>query len=83
MLNESQDRALTVQERDEHRLVPTASGNKRAVEARLTNKAEELGLKSRDPVKKTNTLAIASPERMTLEYEIEDLHMWLKSAPTG
>jgi len=49
------NKALTVQERDEHRLVLIASGNKRAVEARLTKKAEELGLKSRDLGKKSQT----------------------------
>ena len=77
------NKALTVQERDEHRLVLTASGNKRAVEARLTKKAEELGLKSRDLGKKAKTLAIGSPDRLNLEREIEDIYTWLKNAPTS
>jgi len=77
------NKALTVQERDEHRLVLTASGNKRAVEARLTKKAEELGLKSRDLGKKAKALAAGSPERLNLEREIEDIYAWLKTAPTG
>ncbi len=77
------NKALTVQERDEHRLVLTASGNKRAVEARLTKKAEELGFKSRDLGKKAKALAIGSPDRLNLEREIEDIYTWLRSAPTG
>lgn len=77
------NKALTVQERDEHRLVLTASGNKRAVEARLTKKAEELGLKSRDLGKKAKPLAANSPERLNLEREMEDIYTWLKTAPTG
>ena len=77
------NRALTVEERDEQRLVLTASGNKRAVEARLTKKAEELGLKSRDLGKKATALASGSPERLNLEREIGEIHAWLKTAPTG
>jgi formylmethanofuran dehydrogenase subunit E len=77
------NKSLTVQDRDEHRLVLTASGNKRAVEARLTKRAEELGLKSRDLGKKAKALATGSPERLNLEREIEDIYAWLKTAPTG
>lgn len=61
----------------------TASGNKRAVEARLTKKAEELGLKSRDLGEKAKALPSGSPERVKLEREIEDIYGWLKTAPTG
>lgn len=77
------NKALVVQERDEHRLVLTATGNKRAVEASLTKKAEELGLKSRDLGKKAKDLPADSPQRVKLEREIEDIYSWLKSAPTG
>lgn len=77
------NRALAVQEQDEHRLVLTASGNKRVVEARLTKKAEELGLKSRDLGKKAKALPADSSERVRLEREIEDIYSWLKTAPTG
>jgi len=76
------NKALLVQDQDEHRLVLTASKNKRAVEARLTKKAEELGLKSRDLGKKAKELAADSPERLNLEREIEDIYTWLKTAPT-
>lgn len=77
------NKALSVQDRDEHRLVLSASKNKRTVEARLTKKAEDLGLKSRDLGNKANTLAAGSPERMKLKREIEDIFKWLKTAPTS
>lgn len=76
------NKALTLQERDEHRLVLTASGNKRAVDVHLTKMAEELGLKSRDLGTKAKALATGSPERLDLEREIEDIYAWLKTAPT-
>lgn len=73
--------ALAVEDRDEHRLVLTAAGNKRKVEARLTRKAEELGLKSRDLGKKAKALPAGSPERVQLERETEEIFSWLKTAP--
>jgi formylmethanofuran dehydrogenase subunit E len=73
--------ALAVEDRDEHRLVLTAEGNKRKVEARLTRKAEALGLKSRELGKKAKELPAGSPERVQLEREIEDIFSWLKTAP--
>lgn len=76
------NKALTVHERDEHRLVLVASKNKRAVEARLTKKAEDLGLKSRDLGKKTKSLPSDSLERVKIERKIEDIYTWLKTAPT-
>lgn len=75
------NKALTVQERNEHRLVLTASGNKRAVEARITKKAEWLGIKSRDLGSKVKSLATGSPERLSLERELADIYAWLKTAP--
>ncbi len=76
------NKALTVIDRDEHRLVLTAEGNKRSVEVRLTKKAEELGLKSRDLGKKIKSLPAGSQERLTLEREVDDIYGWLKTAPT-
>lgn len=75
------NKALTVHDQDEHRLVLTASGNKRQVEARLTKKAEDLGLKSRDLGKKAAVLLAGSQERLQLEREVEEIFSWLKSAP--
>lgn len=76
------NKALTVQDRGEHRLVLTASGNKRTVEARLTKKAEGLGLKSRDLAKSAKALPADSPERVQLEREVEEIYTWLRTAPT-
>ena len=75
------NKALTVQDQDEHRLLLTASGNKRQVEARLTRKAEDLGLKSRDLGKKAAALPTGSQERLQLEREVEEIFSWLKNAP--
>jgi formylmethanofuran dehydrogenase subunit E len=75
--------ALTVLDRDEHRLVLTATGNKRRVEARLTVNAESLGLKSRELGKKAKEIPADSAERMKLEHEIENIYAWLKTAPTS
>ena len=73
--------ALNVQDRDEHRLVLTAAGNKHSVEARLTKKAEEMGLKSRDLGNKVKGLPANAPEKAALEREVEEIYTWLKSAP--
>jgi len=77
------NKAITVQDRDEHRLLLTATGNKRVVEARLTKKAEELGLISRDLGDKAKALPTGSPERVKLEQEIEEIYSWLKTAPAA
>lgn len=73
--------ALAVEDRDEHRLVLTAEGNKRKVEARLTRRAEEFGLKSRELGKKAKALPVGSAERLQFEREIEEIFSWLKTAP--
>jgi formylmethanofuran dehydrogenase subunit E len=74
--------AIVVEDRDEHRLVLTAVDNKRQVEVRLTKKAEELGLRSRELGKKAKTLGSGTPERVLLEREIETVYGWLRTAPT-
>lgn len=76
------NKVLTVQDRDEHRLLLTAEGNMRQVEARLTRKAEELGLRSREIGKKAHGLPADSPERKRLEQEVEGIFAWLRTAPT-
>ena len=73
--------ALSVEDRDEHRLVLTAEGNNRKLEVRLTKKAEDLGLKSRDLGKKAKALPAGLPERVQFEREIEEIFSWLKTAP--
>ena len=74
--------ALVAEDRDEQRLVLTAATNKRQVEARLTKKAEQLGLKSRHLGKKAKALAAGDPKRVLLEQELEQIYTWLKTAPT-
>lgn len=76
------NKALTVQDLDEHRLVLTAVENKLAVEAKLTKQAEELGTKSRDLKKKAKELPSNASERLQLEREVEEIYSWLKNAPT-
>jgi len=75
------NKKLTVQDQDEHRLILTASGNRRQVEARLTKKAEELGKRSLDLNKKASLLLFSSPERLQLEKAIDEIYTWLKTAP--
>lgn len=77
------NKTLVVHDKNEHRLVLTATGNKRTVEARLTGKAEELGLKSRDLVKTAKGFPTGSPERVRVEREIEEIYGWLQTAPAG
>ncbi|ACM20555.1 hypothetical protein Geob_2201 [Geotalea daltonii FRC-32] len=77
------NKALVVQDRDEHRLVLTAEGNGLTAEARLTRKAEEMGLRTRDLGKKAKALGAGSPDRQKLEQEIENIYIWLKTAPAG
>jgi formylmethanofuran dehydrogenase subunit E len=75
------DDAPTAQNWGKHRLVLTSEANKCAVEARLTRKAEEMGLVSRDLLGKINALPASSPERMLLEREVEEIYLWLGTAP--
>lgn len=75
------NKALSVTDRDEHRLILTAEGNGLWVEAKLSPRAEEIGLKSRELGKRAKTLPAGSPVRAQLEKEIDDIYTWLKSAP--
>jgi formylmethanofuran dehydrogenase subunit E len=64
-----------------HRLLLTSEANKCAVEARLTSKAEALGRVSRDLLGRIQDLPAGSPERPRLEREVEDIYVWLGTAP--
>jgi formylmethanofuran dehydrogenase subunit E len=75
------NKSLNVQDRNEHRLVLTAAGNKRSVDARLTKIAEEMGLRSRDLGDKVKALPANTPERVALEREVEEIYTWLRTAP--
>ena len=64
-----------------HCLVLTSEANKCAVEARLTRKAQEMGLVSRDLLGKINALPASSTERLLFEREVEEIYLWLGTAP--
>lgn len=71
--------ALVVEDRDEQRLVLTAEGNRRQVEARLTPKASEM---DENLGRRPALLPDGSPERRVLEMEVEEIFDWFRSAPT-
>jgi len=73
--------ALAAQNWGKHRLVLTSGANRCAVEARLTQKAEAMGRVSRDLLGKINALPARSPERLLLEREVEEIYLWLGTAP--
>lgn len=75
------NKAISVTDRDEHRLVLTAEGNGMWVEAKLTPRAEEMGLKSRELGKRAKALPAGTPAREQLEREIDTVYTWLKTAP--
>lgn len=74
--------ALKVDDRNEHRLILTAEGNKQQVEATLTSKASKQALRSKELSKKARNLPENSAERTKLEAEVEEIISWLSSAPT-
>lgn len=75
--------ALAVTDRNEHRLILTAEGNQKKVEATLTAKASALALKSKELRKTARALAENSQERLVLEREIEEIFQWLRTAPSS
>jgi len=75
------NKALTVKDRDERRLVLEAEGNNQRVEATLTPKAEKLALRSKELTKKVRELPQNSAERQALEQEVEEIFTWLRMAP--
>ena len=76
------DSAPTGQDWGGHRLVLTAAAHKCAVEARLTRKAQALGLTSRDLVRRIHALPAGCPERLLLERRVAGIYTWLGTAPT-
>jgi len=52
-----------------------------AVESRLTRKAEEMGIHSRDLVERIHTLPSGAAERLALEKKVEEIYTWLGTAP--
>jgi formylmethanofuran dehydrogenase subunit E len=75
------NRALDVQDRNEHRLLLTDEKSGRQVEARLTATADEKALSTREINKDVRALPVESPERKKLEQSLEAIYAWLKTAP--
>jgi formylmethanofuran dehydrogenase subunit E len=73
--------SMAVRNRGEHRLVLTSDVARCAVEARLTRKAEEMGIHSRDLVERIHTLPSGAAERLALEKKVEEIYTWLGTAP--
>lgn len=77
------NKALTVKDRDERRLVLEAEGNNKRVEVTLTPKAEKLALRSKELGKKARELPENSVERQAVEQEMEEIFNWLRTATTA
>ena len=75
------NKALTVEDRDEHLLVLTDKKSGRKVEARLTHKAEEMGKSYRNLSRKIRSLPDKSAQRIEIVQEIEALLDWFRTAP--
>ncbi len=75
------NKALTVEDRDQHLLVLTDKKSGRKVEARLTHKAEEKGKSYRNLSRKIRSLPGESAQRNEIAQEIEALLDWFRTAP--
>jgi len=72
------NKALTVEDRDQHLLVLTDKKSGRKVEARLTHKAEEMGKSYRNLSRKIRSLPDESAQRIEVAQEIEILLDWFR-----
>ena len=75
------NKTFTLEDRGEMYLVLTDSASGKQVEARLTEKAGTMGKQFRDLSGKSRSLAAGSPERLSLEKEIEAVLDWFRTAP--
>ncbi len=75
------NKALEVEDRNELYLVLTDADSGRRVEARLTQKAEEMGKSYRDLSASIRSAAAGSPERTRLEKDREAVLDWFRTAP--
>ncbi|MDD5307039.1 MAG: FmdE family protein [Deltaproteobacteria bacterium] len=74
-------RTLTVEDRDDHRLVLTAEGNGKQVEAKLTKLADDKGAAFRVMKGKSRALPEGSKERQDIEKEMAVIVKWFQTAP--
>ena len=75
------NKALTVEDRDEHRLVLIDKESGKKAETKLTPKAQEMGKSYRALSKKLRSLPNNSAQRNKVEREIEAVFEWFKIAP--
>ena len=75
------NKALEVEDRNELRLILTDVESGRQVEARLTQKAEDMGKSFRDLSGKARSSAPGSPERLRFEKERDAALDWFRTAP--
>lgn len=73
--------AISVQDSGEHRLILTDEKSGHQVEARLTERATEQAMTSRELLKKARALPVDSPARKELEQEVEAIFAWFRTAP--
>ena len=74
------NKALTVEDRDEHRLILTDKISGKKVETKLTLKAQKMGKGYRTLSKKLRSLPDDSAQRNEVEREIKVLFDWFKTA---
>lgn len=75
------NRAIEVQDKNEHRLLLADDKTGRQVEARITPRGTEKALSTRELNKRAKALPAGSSERKKLEQDIETIYIWLRSAP--
>jgi formylmethanofuran dehydrogenase subunit E len=75
------NKALTVEDRDEHRLILIEKNSGRKVETKLAPKAQEMGKNYRTLSKKLRSLPDDSAQRNEVEREIEAVFEWFRTAP--
>ena len=75
------NKALTVEDRDEHRLVLTDKTSGKKVETKLTPKAQEMGKNYRALSQKLRSFPKDSAQRNEIEQEIKVVFEWYKTAP--
>ena len=75
------NKALTVEDKKEMRLILTDTKTGNQVEATLTQEAMEKGTGFRELSGKSRTLKQGSPEQLAVKKEIDDILNWYRTAP--
>ena len=75
------NRAITVEDREEMRLILTDTKTSKQVEATLTQEAMERAKGFRELSGKSRTLKQGSPEQLAIKKEIDDILNWYRTVP--